>query len=182
MYLYDSLSWRLRESIVAKSAVLAKDRWVYNNGTHTDYSNGNIKAKNFKIFETPSFEDLNDFKKTHSAVDTLNLSDLSEAIKKGKLASMATAKMEVEYYSKWSFIFSSIFLSLLALPFSLGNKRSSNLFVGLGVSLLVTLSYLFVHNFALSLGRNETLPPLVAGWVTSVVSLLLSFFLLKRKI
>lgn len=181
VYFYDKEKWRPTRVLDAKSAFLGEGKWVYKSGIETVYSYPGVSSKPFESLETKPLEDLTEFKKRQSRVESMSLSELSFAIDKAKAASMATRLLETEYHAKLSFIFSALFLSLLALPFCIGNQRSSNTFVGLGVTLALVLVYWIAYSSSLNLGRTGLLPAAMAAWLPGVVSVLAFFFLIRRQ-
>ncbi len=181
VYFYDKEKWRPTRILNASSASLNEDSWVYKNGVDTRYDTNGVTSEKFEEVLTKPLEDLTEFKKRQSRVEAMTLSELSNAIDKAKASSMATRLLETEYHAKLSFIFSALFLSLLALPFSIGNQRSSNMFVGLGVTLALVLGYWISYSSSLNLGRTGILPPLLAAWLPGLVCILVFFVLIKRK-
>lgn len=181
VYFYSSKDWRPTRIIQAETALLQENEWVYKNGVETKYEKTLATSTRFKEISTEPLEDLSEFKKRQASVDSMTLSELSFAIEKGRESGMSTNVLETAYHGKLSFIFSAIFLSLLALPFCIGNARSSNVFVGLGIALALVLSYWVVYSFFLNMGKSGALPPLLAGWMPGAMSLGLFSLLIRKK-
>lgn len=182
VYFFDREKWRPTKVIKAKTADLTVDQWIYNDGSETLYSKGEIITKPFKTYQTRSLESLKEFKKRQSQLNSMSLSQLSFAIKKAKEASMSTLKLRTEYHGKLSFIFSSLFLSLLVLPFCLGNPRSSNAFIGMGVALFSVLGYWIFYSTMLNFGNSGVLSPMVAGWLPGLICTLIFLFFIRRQV
>jgi len=181
VYFYSSEQWKPTRIIEADKALLQENEWIYKNGLETMYKDGVAETKRFSEVSTEALEDLSEFKKRQTSVEAMSLSELSYAIKKGRESSMSTNNLETAYHGKLSFIFSALFLSLLALPFCLGNARSSNVFVGLGIALALVLAYWVIYSFSLNMGKAGTLPPIVAAWLPGMISLGLFGFLIRKK-
>lgn len=181
VYFYSNENWRPTRILQAETVLLNEQEWIYKNGLETNYEDGKAQTKNFVEIKTEPLEDLSEFKKRHASVDSMSLSELSHSIKKGRKSSMSTNVLETAYHGKLSFIFSALFLSLLALPFCLGNARSSNVFVGLGISLALVLSYWVVYSFFLNMGKAGTLPPILAAWLPGMISLFMFGFMIRKK-
>lgn len=182
VYFFDREKWRPTKVITAATADLKVDQWIYNDGVETVYSKNKIITSSFKVYETKSLESLKEFKKRQSQLNSMSLGQISFAIKKAKEASMSTLKLRTEYHGKLSFIFSSLFLSLLVLPFCLGNPRSSNAFIGMGVALFSVLGYWIFYSTMLNLGNTGALSPVIAGWLPGFVCTLVFLFFIRRQV
>ena len=172
IFLLDREKWRPKKLIQAKSSLLNEKKWIYKNVSITDYSGSSPVTKNLETYKTKALEDLKEFKKRQSKLNTMSLSQLSYAIKKAEEASMSTLKLKTEYHGKLSFIFSALFLSLLVLPFCLGNQRSSNVFIGLSVAMLSVMGYWIFYSSMLNFGKSGLVPPLIAGWLPGLCCVL----------
>lgn len=181
VYFYSNAEWRPTRIIEAKKILLKKEVWVFEEGVETLYEDDRVTTIKFDKITTSPLEDLSEFEKRQSRVESMTLSELSYAIKKGKESSMATNNLETEYHGKLSFIFSALFLSLLALPFCIGNARSSNMFVGLGVALLLVIVYWIAYSFCISMGKTGLLPAVVAAWLPGFLSVSTFGFLIRKQ-
>ncbi len=181
VFFYDRDKWRPTRIIDAKKVRFDKTAWAFKDGVETLYEPAGVVLRPFKEIITKPLEDLVGLKKSLPRVESMSLSELSYAIKKAKASSMTTRLLEMEYYGKLSFIFSSLFLSLLALPFCIKDQRSSNLFVGLGVTLGLVLLYWVVYSLALNLGKTGVMPAMMAAWLPGVLSVATFFILMRRQ-
>lgn len=177
----DKEVWRPERIILAENLRIKQSLWSLSSGTDTLFdSSGNAKVSEFKDLVLPPLQDLEKFQKAQGRSDSLTFADLSDAIRRAEKSGMASKRQKADYSGRWAFIFSGVFLSLLALPMTLGRERSSSMFVGLAVALMLILGYWFSYNFFLNLGRYGSLNPYFAPWVPSFVTLLISFFALRR--
>jgi lipopolysaccharide export system permease protein len=181
VYFYANETWRPTRVLEAKKIFLKKEVWIFENGVETLYENDRVTTIKFDKVTTSPLEDLSEFEKRQSRVESMTLSELSYAIEKGQEASMSTNNLETEYHGKLSFIFSALFLSLLALPFCIGNTRSSNVFVGLGVALVLVILYWVAYSFCLSMGRTGVVPAMIAAWLPGFVSVAAFGFLIRKQ-
>jgi len=179
VFMFDREKWRPTKVIEAESSLLQDDKWLYKNARVTTYENDIALQEELKTFETPPLEDLKEFKKRQSQLNAMSLSQLSYAIKKAKEASMSIVKLRTEYHGKLSFIFSALFLSLLVLPFCIGNQRSSNVFIGLSVAIVSVMAYWILYSTMLNLGNSGALHPIVAAWTPGLLCLV-SFLVFIR--
>ncbi|MGH1468413.1 MAG: LptF/LptG family permease [Bdellovibrionales bacterium] len=181
VFFYDREKWKPTRVLDAKKVRLDKQLWTFEDGVEVLYGASGVTSKPFKEIVTKPLEDLTEFKKRQSRAEAMSLSELSYAIKKAKAASMATRLLETEYHGKLSFIFSALFLSLLALPFCIGNQRSSNLFVGLGFTLALVLLYWVAYSSSLNMGRTGVMPAVIAAWLPGLLSVLAFLALIRRQ-
>ena len=181
IFIFDRERWRPDEVIEAKSSFFQDDKWIYKDVRITTYRDEAIVTHDLKEHETLPFEDLKEFKKRQSQLNSMSLSQLSYAIKKAEEASMSTIKLRTEYHGKLSFIFSALFLSLLVLPFCIGNQRSSNTFIGLSVAMVLVMGYWVFYSMMLNLGKGGALHPLVAAWTPGLISTLVFAIFIKRQ-
>ncbi len=180
VFFYDKDKWRLVRTIDAKNVRIGETAWVFKDGVETFYKPLSIVLKPFKAILTKPLQGSQEFTKSLPRPESMTLSQLSNAIKQAKTSFMETKLLETEYYGKLSFIFSALFLSLLALPFCIKDQRSSSLFLGLGFTLGLVLFYWVVYSLTLSLGKAGVLPAMVAAWLPGALSLT-SFFILMRR-
>ena len=180
IFIFDREKWRPTEVIEAKSSLLLDDKWIYKDVSITVYQEESTTTRQLDRYETAPLEDLKEFKKGQSQLNSMSLRQLSYTIKKAKKAAMSTVKLRTEYYGKLSFIFSTLFLSLLVLPFCIGNQRSSNVFIGLSVAMVSVIGYWIFYSIMLNFGNSGAVPPLVAAWTPGVVSMLVFLVFIRR--
>ena len=78
-------------------------------------------------------------------------------------------KYVVELYSKVSFPFVHLIMALVAIPFALVSPRSGGRAVGIGVAIMISVSYWVVHYMALAFAKADLLPPFLAAWTANIV-------------
>ena len=180
VFIFDRELWRPTQIIESKSSLLQDNKWIYKDVRVTNYEGKFAVTQNLEKYETAPLEDLKEFKKRQSQLNSMSLSQLSYAIKKAKEASMSTVKLRTEYHGKLSFIFSALFLSLLVLPFCIGNQRSSNVFIGLSVAMLSVMGYWIFYSTMLNFGNSGVIPPIIAAWTPGLICIVV-FGLFIRK-
>ena len=181
VYFYSKEDWRPTRVLEAERVLLNGDLWTFKKGVETLYTEGVVKTTPFEQMATSPLEDLSEFKKRQARSESMSLSELSYSIQKGREASMSTQNLEVAYHGKLSFIFSALFLSLLALPFCIGSTRSSNVFVGLGVALVLVILYWMTYSFSLNMGKSGALPAALSAWLPGLLSLAFFTFFIRRQ-
>lgn len=187
VFFYDNKKWKPTRVLESKKLELKDKEWTFKEGAEVFYTNDSmgevigVETKEFDVKSISPLEDLTDFKKRQSRAESMSLSELSYAIEKAKASGMSFRILETEYYGKLSFIFSALFLSFLAVPLVIGKSRSSNVFVGMGLSIFIVLAYWVVYSTFLNMGKSGLVPPIVAAWSPGLLALLVFFLLMKRK-
>lgn len=64
---------------------------------------------------------------------------------------------------------SPLVMAFLAIPFSLRGGRSSGPALGIGISIVIGMSYFIVNAFLISFGQAGLLPPLIAAWAANIL-------------
>jgi len=85
----------------------------------------------------------------------------------------------VDLYTKTSYPFTSLILTLLGIGMS-ASKRRTSLAAGFGITVGVAFFYLGIVEMATALGKNEALSPLLAAWLAPLVFGIASALLLLR--
>ncbi len=182
VYTFDE-HFNLIQVIGAEKAEFTPQGWKLIHGNITVFSpespfplEQNFEEKEVLIAETPK-----DFQEIEKEVDGLKLKDLYAYIQRIKSAGADTKSYEVKFHSKISLSFIPIVMCLLAVPFSLGNRREGGVAKDLGLCLAITFFYWLFYSVGLSLGTNGVLPPWLAAWLPSLIFVALAATLIARK-
>ncbi|MCM2322236.1 MAG: LPS export ABC transporter permease LptG [Oligoflexia bacterium] len=182
VYTFDE-SFNLLEVVEAERASYTDDGWKLANGTVTVFSPDDPfpLTKGFTEKELVIPERPKDFKEIEKEVDGLRLKELYRYIARVKQAGANTKRFEVTFHSKISLSFIPLVMCVLAVPFSVRNRREGGLAKDLGLCLGITLFYWIFYSVGLSLGANGALPPWLAAWSPSVVFGALAAVLIWRQ-
>ncbi len=82
-------------------------------------------------------------------------------------------KMKLQLNYKVAFPLLNLIVVLISLPLCLRTKASESMFIGLGVSLLLSFSYYGLFTFAVALGDKGIVAPWLAIWSPNLVFLVL---------
>lgn len=175
-------SWELIQMLTADSVLMNGSQWILQNGTVTVFSKDSSFPMNDKFMEKTIVmsEEAQDLRNTGQTSDLLTQSELSRFINKNKEAGLDTIKYEVEFHSKFSFAFAGLVMSLLALPFCVGQARGGGMMKNIGISLGLVLVYWIFYSSAQTLGQHNQLKPIIAAWLPNFVMLALGIMLLLR--
>jgi len=77
-------------------------------------------------------------------------------------------RVEIEYYSRYAYAFSSLVIILFGLPLSF-DKRRGGLAVQFGINLLITFAYLVFMKISQSFGKNGVFNPILTAWLANMI-------------
>lgn len=177
-----SEAWELIQMLTAESVLMNGSQWVLQNGTVTVFSKDSSFPLNDQFLEKTIVmsEDAQDLRSTGQAADLLTQSELSRFISKNKDAGLDTIKYEVDYNSKFSFSLAGLVMSLLALPFCVGQARGGGMMKNIGVCMGLVVGYWIFYSVSQTLGIRSQLDPILAAWLPNVTMTSLGVTLLLR--
>jgi len=73
----------------------------------------------------------------------------------------------------------TVVMTLLAIPFGVSTGRRGALY-GIGLGIVLALSYWILIGAFVALGRGGLLPPIIAGWAPNVLVLGIASYLVLR--
>ncbi|MBV6511274.1 MAG: hypothetical protein FMNOHCHN_00753 [Ignavibacteriaceae bacterium] len=111
--------------------------------------------------------------------EEMNLGELQQFIADQIRAGNDVRKIEIEYYSRYSFAFTSLIIVLFGLPFS-ANKRKGGVALQIGINILITFIYLVMMKIIQAFGKNGSLDPIMTAWMVNFIFLAASLLNLTR--
>lgn len=174
--------WDLVQMLTADSVLMNGRQWVLHHGTITVFDKSSSFPLNDRFVEKTIVmsEDAQDLRSTGQTSDLLTQSELSRFISKNKEAGLDTIRYEVDFYSKFSFALAGLVMSLLALPFCVGQGRGGGMMKNLGISIGLVVMYWVVYSTLQTLGYHGQIAPIIAAWLPNISMILLGVFLLLR--
>ena len=184
LYFFDE-SWKLLQLITAKSVDLNGKLWVLHDGSISVFTTeSSFPMLTEFVDKTVSMsEDAQDLRNTGQTSDLLTQSELSRFIHKNKEAGLDTIRYEVELYSKLSFALAGLVMSILAIPFLVGEVRHGGSMVkNVTICLGLVMGYWILYSSAQTVGQHGQLPPIIAAWGANLImGSLGGYFLLRLK-
>ncbi|MBI2419319.1 MAG: LptF/LptG family permease, partial [Ignavibacteriales bacterium] len=111
--------------------------------------------------------------------EEMNLTELRAAIVTRKTSGNDPTRLEIEYYSRFSFAMAGIIVVIFGLPFST-DKRRGGVAVQVGVNILITFIYLVLLKVVEAFGKNGSLNPILTAWMVNFIFLGAALVNLKR--
>jgi lipopolysaccharide export system permease protein len=175
-------NWDLVQMLTAESVLMNGSQWILKHGTITVFDKSSSFPMNDRFMEKTIVmsEEAQDLRSTGQTSDILTQSELSAFINKNKEAGLDTIRYEVDYHSKFSFALAGLVMSLLALPFCVGQARGAGMAKNVGISLGLVLSYWILYSTSQTLGSHGQIAPILAAWFPNVSMFGLGVFLLLR--
>lgn len=176
-------NWDLVQMLTADSVLMNGSQWVLKDGSITVFDKDSSFPLNDRFSEKTIVmtEDAQDLRSTGQTSDLLTQSELFRFISKNKEAGLDTVRYEVDFHSKFSFALAGLVMSLLALPFCVGQARGGGGMVkNLGISIGLVVVYWVLHSTTQTMGIHGQIAPILAAWTPNLAMLALGTFLLLR--
>ncbi len=177
---------RLREYTTARHAYWSGDHWQLVEGYRHLFPRGagreRPEAGSFR-FEHLDMETLtetpDDFSKDEKNPEAMDYGELRHYILTQSRSGEDTDRLWVDLHVKASFPWANLVIVLLGGALS-ATKRRISMAAGFGLTVGIAFVYMIFLRLGLSLGHNQTLPPLLAAWVANILFLLVGLVLLAR--
>lgn len=183
----DPASFRLKREIVAESATWnpALNTWVFANGWSAEFQGSDCKT--YTAFHGPlqptTFPGLNEppdyFVKEVTQDKQMNFMQLERYIADLTQSGFNTTKLQVQFYRKFAVPVFAIIMALIAAPFGF-MVGSRGAMAGIGVSILIAISYLALGTLFEKLGEVNLLLPAMAAWSPDIIFALAGGYLMMR--
>lgn len=111
--------------------------------------------------------------------ETKTAKQLKEDIVIASERNIPSARLQVDYYAKYSQPVLSFAMIWLAIPFAVRLRRGG-LAIGFGTSVVIAITYMLVFSFTTGLGYAERISPVAAAWSANAVFLAAGMFMYWR--
>ena len=161
-------AYRLVGRVDAERMDWVNERWLLSKGTVYDFpAAGPVKSSGFDRQFVDLPEKPEDFTQVERLSEEMNISELGSYIRKLKNEGYNPTKYVVDLHGKIAFTLANIIMVVVALPFSLKTSRSGGMALGVGICIILSISYWFIYSFSISLGHAGRFPPLFAAWLAN---------------
>ena len=158
----------------------AQAKWILEDGSWCVFNaDGSLSASHVRrraalISETP--DKLFALDKPAETKSTEQLKqDIAYAAQRG----VPSARIQVDYYAKFSQPVLSFVMIWLAIPFAIRLRRGG-LAIGFGMSVMIAIAYMLVFSIATGLGYAERISPPVAAWSANALFFAIGLFMYWR--
>ena len=157
-----------RTQVLAKEAYWRGDLWEgFQVQVITISPEGKPSMQEFAQMVMPIRETPLDFGEIQLSPQEMGFFDLRKyALKLSAEGGKATPYF-ADMHAKIAFAFVPLILAITGILFSVRSERSGGVARSIGLGIIIGFSYWIVHAFAVSFGRSDVLPPIVAAWLTN---------------
>ena len=163
---YFSPRWDLIQIVTAKTVNFNGRQWELFDGSVTLFAE-ETSFPLTQIFSQKVItmgEDVGDLTTTTHSMDVLSVADLRTFIGKHKEAGLETVRYEVDYHAKFAFAFAALVMTLVGIPFSVGNRRAGGVTRNVGLSVGLAFLYWAIYASGLTLGQHGVVYPVLGAW------------------
>ncbi|MEK9726836.1 MAG: LptF/LptG family permease [Candidatus Margulisiibacteriota bacterium] len=156
--------------------------WIFNNGImHVllEQSSQELMVINFEKEIINLSINLLDFTQNEKEYDEMNARELKLSIQKEKLLGKNVNESEIQYYLKFALPFACLIFTMIGSAVSFQPHRRSSA-MGMGLSIIIILTYYIIYSLGLALGINNVISPLFAAWIPNILIGIVSLVLLNK--
>jgi len=176
-------TFRLTRQILAERANWSPSlkSWIFERGWYSDFKTDTERSRHdFTATTFPELTEAPDYFVPTALQDKwMNFLELDQYIRDLQKRGFETAKLQVQFYRKFSVPLFALIMALIAVPFGflVGNRGAMT---GIGVSMAIGVAYLGIDPLFQKMGEVNQLGPAVAAWSPDVVFALMGLYLLLR--
>jgi lipopolysaccharide export system permease protein len=123
-----------------------------------------------------------DFKTLQVEESTMRLKDLRKYIQRNKSYGLDTTTQQVSYHERLALVFTPLIFVLIAIPFGLRPLKQQSVAKSIGFCFVLVFLYLLMFRLIVSVGKGGHIPPILSGWLTNVIFIIIAlFFFMKRE-
>jgi lipopolysaccharide export system permease protein len=158
--------------VFADSAVWSNGLWRFQQVDGYDYSHGqetfwHVPETNFPaLTETPKRLALEARRPSDMTTAELrrHIAELEHARRRGHVADY-----RVEYYRRYASPWTCLIVMWIGVPLGMRSSRRGGAMMGIATALVLVVSFYFLSQINVALGRGEHLPPMLASWLTNAI-------------
>ena len=179
IYETDQDAWKLRAQTFVRRASFADGVWRGDSGWRHDFTHHPPASTPLARGPLPHLEAPDYFATEQPLTELMTVPELREFIKDLSASGLNAVPAAVELQRKLAFPFVTVIMTLLAVPFGVTTGRRGTLY-GIGLGIILALSYWIVSSAFIAIGRSGVLPPFLAGWAPNILALGIAGYLLLR--
>jgi LPS export ABC transporter permease LptG len=159
-------AWSLASQTHAATAEF-RGGWTAVNGWTQEFTAGVSKPRTFSREPLP-LESPDYFKTEDTDADLMTAAQLRRSVRELAATGANVISQEVDLQRKLAFPFVTFVMTLLAVPFGVTTGRRGTLY-GIGLGIVLALSYWFVMSVFVAIGKAGLLPPVLAAWTPNII-------------
>lgn len=165
----------------AERAQWVENTWVLKNGVLYDLSaeDGISRSAQFKEQVLPVKLNPRQVAREQKAPNEMSIKELRQHIRLLKHQYSSPAKYELEMYQRFTIPMASLIFALIGTPLGLQPHRSSSS-IGFAFSIVIIFIYYAVMTLTMTLGKNDSMSPLLAAITPDALGLLAGVYLIRK--
>lgn len=160
-------AWQLASVTHAPTAEYRRGGWSARTGWVREYHEDTARYRPFTNQVLP-VEPPDYFGTSAPVAELMTVAELRQHIEDLSNSGVNVIPLAVELQRKIAFPFVTVVMSLLAVPFGVTTGRRGALY-GIGIGIVLALSYWVVLHVFLAIGGAGLLPPFLAGWSANII-------------
>jgi lipopolysaccharide export system permease protein len=171
---------RLTMRIDAERGEYVDGTWVFHSGFERRFEDGLESAREFPTLYLPEIEETpQELARIEQEPDAMNYRQLRAYITRLRASGVTVNDYAVDLHAKLSYPFTILIMALLAVGLSASKKKVS-IASSFAQTLFIAFGYLVIVGLTEAFGKNEVIPPTLAGWSAPMVFALASTWFLAR--
>lgn len=179
IYETDQDAWKLRSQTFVRRAAFVNGAWQRDAGWKYDFTHDPPSSRLLAGGTLPRLEPPDYFATEQPLAEMMTVTELREFIRDLSASGLNAVPWAVELQRKMAFPFVTLIMTLLAVPFGVTTGRRGTLY-GIGLGIVLALSYWIVSSAFVAIGRSGALPPFLAGWAPNILAAGIAGYLLLR--
>jgi len=179
IYETDQDAWRLRTQTFVRRASFVRGSWHGDTGWKHDFTHDPPSSIPLARRVLPTLEPPDYFATEQPLAEMMTVTELRAFIRDLSSSGLNAAPLAVELQRKMAFPFVTLIMTLMAVPFGVTTGRRGTLY-GIGLGIVLALSYWIVSSAFVAIGRSGALPPFLAGWAPNILASGVAGYLLLR--
>jgi LPS export ABC transporter permease LptG/LPS export ABC transporter permease LptF len=177
IYEPDPDTWRLRTQTFVRRVTFTGGAWRADSGWRHDFTRDPPASATLTPRPLPGLEPPDYFATEQPLAEMMTVTQLRAFIGDLSASGLNAVPWAVELQRKLAFPFVTLVMTLLAVPFAVSTGRRGTLY-GVGLAIVLALSYWIVSSAFLAIGRSGVLTPFLAGWAPNIIALGVAGYLL----
>ena len=171
--------WALASQTFLRRAAYKDGSWVGEDGWVQGFKSNPPVWKKIAREPLAEVEHPDYFATEQPIADMMTVPQLRAYVNELAASGFNTTPLKVELHKKIAFPFVTLVMTLLAIPFGVSTGRRGALY-GIGLGIVIALSYWILIGAFVALGRGGLLPPVIAGWAPNVLVIGIAAYLVLR--
>jgi LPS export ABC transporter permease LptG/LPS export ABC transporter permease LptF len=172
-------AWELASETFVRRATFQNGAWEGQQGWKQDYTTNPPTWKGIPRAPLTALDPPDHFITDAPDPVLMTVAELQNHIAELEGSGFNAIPAKVELQKKLAFPFVTLVMTLLAIPFGVTTGRHGALY-GIGLGIVIALSYWILISAFVSIGRAGLLPPVLAGWAPNILVLSVAAYLFLR--